>query len=165
MNPDGYTAQQDDAAPPSPIMPCQRCWIAIQLLDEADQPVPREAYWIRLPDGQIREGVLNDQGSVRIEPIPCGICQVRFPKTDAPSMNIVGKHIDTGWIAIQLIDEHRRPLENEPYKITLPDGSVLEGKLDKNGRARHNGIPNGQCRVLFPNLDATEFLQTANSGE
>jgi hypothetical protein len=158
MPPDAYTAQQGDSAPPPAILPCQKCWIAIQLLDEEDQPVPREPYWIRLPDGQILEGTLNDQGSVRIEPIPCGICRVRFPKADAPSMAVAGKYFNADWIAIQLLDEDQQPVEGEPYTITLPDGTTVKGKLDKQGKARHDGIPTGQCRVEFPGLGQGEFL-------
>jgi hypothetical protein len=157
---DPLAAQQSDAAPGSAIRPCPPCWISIQLLDEDERPVPREPYWIRLPDGQVREGTLNDQGSVRLDPVPCGTCLVRFPRADAPSVHQVGSRADAhrDWIIIRLRDEDGHPLDGQPYVLTLPDGSELNGTLDREGRARHDGIPKGQCKVTFPGLAPDEFL-------
>jgi hypothetical protein len=59
------------------------------------------------------------------------------------------------WIAIWLVDEYDNPVPNESYRITLPDGSTVEGTVDSDGHARHDGINFGQCTVTFPNLDQT----------
>lgn len=59
-----------------------RTWIEVQLLDELDQPVAGEKYAITLPGGRVIEGRLNDEGLVRLEGIPAGVCQVTFPKLD-----------------------------------------------------------------------------------
>jgi hypothetical protein len=57
------------------------------------------------------------------------------------------------WIAIQLVDEEGHAVPGEDYKVTLPDGTVVEGCLDTHGKAKINGIESGDCAVSFPNLD------------
>jgi len=57
------------------------------------------------------------------------------------------------WIEIELVDEENQPVPGEQYRIELPDGSVVEGSLDSQGKARRDGIPPGNCKVTFPNLD------------
>ena len=58
------------------------------------------------------------------------------------------------WIAIVLVDEHGNPVPREQYRIELPDGSVLEGRLDAKGRARQQDIDPGTCKISFPRLEA-----------
>ena len=60
---------------------------------------------------------------------------------------------DTAWIEILLLDMNDEPVPNEKYKIELPDGSTVQGKLDAQGLARHTGIKPGECKVTFPDLD------------
>lgn len=64
------------------------------------------------------------------------------------------------WIEIELIGEDDKPIPNEKYKIILPDGSVKEGQLDRDGWARVESDPRGDCEVTFPELDkeAWEFI-------
>lgn len=58
------------------------------------------------------------------------------------------------WIEIELVDEDKKPVPGERYRITLPDGTTLaEGTLDEKGRARVEGIDPGTCKVTFPDLD------------
>jgi uncharacterized protein (DUF2345 family) len=57
------------------------------------------------------------------------------------------------WISIQLLDEEGHAVPNEDYKITLPDGSTVEGTLDQHGRAKISGLDSGNCKVSFPDLD------------
>src|SRR5688572_6570770 len=65
------------------------------------------------------------------------------------------------WIEIELIGEDGKPIPNEKYKMTLPDGSEKEGTLDQNGWARVEGSEKGDCEVSFPELDqkAWEFIE------
>jgi len=63
------------------------------------------------------------------------------------------KKDELSWIEIELVDEDDEPVPGKVYKITLSDGSVIEGTLDGEGFARHDGIPKGTCKVTFPELD------------
>ncbi len=59
------------------------------------------------------------------------------------------------WIAIRLQDDHDppRPVPFARYTIKLPDGELRHGTLDKQGVARLDGIPAGECEVTFPDFD------------
>jgi hypothetical protein len=61
------------------IMPCEKTWIEVRLVDDKQRPVPGEAYRIVLPDSAIMEGSLDQDGRARIEGIIAGQCQVTFP--------------------------------------------------------------------------------------
>ena len=153
--------QQQDTQPPPAVKPCGGpCWIEIELLDEDDRGVAREPYWVKLPNGQIREGKLNDQGWVRFDNIPCGICIVRFPKSDRQFIQPAASYAagKTHWLEIVLLDEDKRPVAEASYSVTLPDNSIQEGKLDKKGYARLNGLPPGTCLVRFPEIDKSDFV-------
>jgi len=154
--------QQQSSAGPSAVAPCkQACWIEVQLLDSEDQPVPREPYWMQLPDRAVREGKLNDQGSVRFDGIPCGVCLVRFPRFDTqfnPASQETHASEQTGWLEIVLVDEANQPVPDEAYSVTLPDGSVHQGVLNSKGRTRLSGIPSGDCQVRFASLDRSDII-------
>lgn len=60
------------------------------------------------------------------------------------------------WIVIELIDDGN-PVPGEDFRITLPDGSIVEGSLDSHGKATIKGIDAGCCRVAFPNRDAKDW--------
>jgi type VI secretion system secreted protein VgrG len=76
-----------DAPPHDPASPENKTkthWIEIELVDEAGQPVPGEAYAIYLPDGTtVAEGTLDDKGRARVENIDPGTCRVTFPNLDS----------------------------------------------------------------------------------
>jgi uncharacterized protein (DUF2345 family) len=60
----------------------------------------------------------------------------------------------TTWIEIVLVGEDDQPVAGERYRITLPDGHVIEGRLDAKGEARVEDLDPGNCVVTFPRLDA-----------
>jgi len=156
-----FESQQQDSAPPPAVLGCHLlCWIEVELLDEQDRGVPREPYWIKLPDGSIREGKLNDQGWIRLDQIPCGECIVRFPRIDRQFVHPAASYPEnkTAWLEIELLDDSKRPIPEEPYTVTLPGGSVVSGTLDRQGRAKLNGIEPGTCLVRFPNIARQDFI-------
>lgn len=55
------------------------------------------------------------------------------------------------WIDIQLVSKDGKPIPGEAYRLTLANGTVIEGTLDENGRAGHEVIDPGQYTVDFPN--------------
>jgi hypothetical protein len=58
------------------------------------------------------------------------------------------------WIEIEMVDEDKKPVPGEAYRITMPDGeTVAEGTLDGKGFARVDGIDPGTCKITFPELD------------
>lgn len=63
-----------------------------------------------------------------------------------------GKAIHTDWIEIALYDSEGEPAVGVFYTIVLPDGRKVGGRLNKNGRARYDGIPSGECTVTFDGL-------------
>ena len=59
-----------------------RTWIEFQLLRADDTPAAGEEYRLKLPGGEIRSGSLDDDGVVRIDDIPAGVCEICFPRYD-----------------------------------------------------------------------------------
>ncbi|MFQ5498512.1 MAG: hypothetical protein ACE5FH_02465 [Candidatus Zixiibacteriota bacterium] len=56
------------------------------------------------------------------------------------------------WIEIKLVNQYGRPMPEEDYSLSLPDGTKRSGKLDKSGYAKEENIPPGQYEVEFSNL-------------
>lgn len=54
------------------------------------------------------------------------------------------------WIEIKLVDDAGKPVAGESVEITLSDKTLWSGSLDQNGFVRVDGIPSGQCEVVFP---------------
>jgi hypothetical protein len=61
------------------------------------------------------------------------------------------------WIEIELLDDSGQPVPGEAYQIELPDGRVVRGRLDSEGKARFRNIDPGTCQVSFPEIDAAEW--------
>lgn len=57
------------------------------------------------------------------------------------------------WIEIQLVDEDGAGIPGADYVIVTPDNERHSGVTGKNGIARLDDIPPGQCRITFPELD------------
>jgi uncharacterized protein (DUF2345 family) len=80
------------------------------------------------------------------------------PPTPTPaggSSPAAGDEPKKTWFEVKLEDVEGKPVAGEPYKVTLPDGTVSEGTLDDKGKARIDGIDPGSCKVTFPNMDKT----------
>ena len=58
-------------------------WIQVVMVDEDDVPMPGIRYRMRITDGSTREGTLDSAGSVRVNGIDPGTCEVTFPDLDA----------------------------------------------------------------------------------
>jgi hypothetical protein len=57
-------------------------WVEIRLLDTAGKPVGGVAFELKLPDGEVKSGKLDDSGIARFDQILPGQCEVRFPGLD-----------------------------------------------------------------------------------
>ncbi len=78
----GSSPDSSSEQSPQTISPEKKHWVAVQLVDENDRPVPGEDYQITLPDGSVIEGSLDSKGKARIEGIDDGTCKVTFPNRD-----------------------------------------------------------------------------------
>jgi hypothetical protein len=73
------------ASPNTRLMqPCpdKATWIEVVLLDQGGEVVPGEKYQIKLPDGSLMEGALDDKGKVRFDSIVPGQATISFPEID-----------------------------------------------------------------------------------
>ena len=71
---------------------------------------------------------------------------------------------DATWIEVQLVDMDQTPMPGEKYRIKLPDSSLMEGVLDKDGKVRFNNIVAGQADITFPEIDKNEWDAAAAGG-
>ena len=55
-------------------------WISVELKDAKGNPVPNEGYEVKASDGSISSGNLDEKGKAKVEGLPAGQCQVRFPR-------------------------------------------------------------------------------------
>ncbi len=63
----------------------------------------------------------------------------------------VGKK--TTWIALELVGEDDKPITGELYEVKVSDGRLYRGSTDHLGKGKVPGIPEGTCKICFPNLD------------
>jgi hypothetical protein len=62
--------------------------------------------------------------------------------------------VATHTLELHLVDAAGEPVAGEAYRVELPDGRVVEGRLDARGVALLTGIVGtGTCRVNFPSWD------------
>jgi hypothetical protein len=71
---------------------------------------------------------------------------------------------DATWIEVQLVDQDQNPVPGEKYHIKLPDSSIMEGALDKDGKVRFDNITAGQAEITFPDIDAREWGPPSGDG-
>ncbi len=57
-------------------------WIEIDLVDEDGKPVPGQAFSAKVGDGRLYRGTLDRNGHSRLEGLPAGQVEVRFPDLD-----------------------------------------------------------------------------------
>lgn len=152
------------AAPSEP--PPSRTWIEIELLGDDGRPVVEERYRIKLTDGSIRVGRLDNRGRARFDELDPGVCVVWFPDlsgevwgtaeaaADEPADEAAAQKEWRGktWVEIELLGEDDEPIPGERYELRLPSGRVETGRLDEFGSAFHDNIDPGTCSVSFPDL-------------
>ena len=68
---------------PPPRPQREKTWVEFQLVNRKGQPVAGARYRLKITDGSIREGKLNEKGSVRVPGIDPGVCEITFLEYDA----------------------------------------------------------------------------------
>jgi hypothetical protein len=74
-----------DGGPPdqrAPVTDQVKTWIEIRLVDQDGKPVSHQSYELKLPDGSMRKGTLDEDGRARYDGIDPGNCTVCFPDID-----------------------------------------------------------------------------------
>jgi len=66
-------------------------------------------------------------------------------------------------LRLLLLDAEERPVANEPYAATLPNGERVRGSLDEYGAAKVESAEAGKCVIEFPNRSAAD-VQHAGGG-
>jgi hypothetical protein len=103
--------------------------------------------------------VLDDllrTGRLRVRPVAA----LAFHNDPAPApapeyAPVENEIVEAHTVEIELVDVDGNPVPSEPYRITLPDGTVRTGTLDDRGKARITGIEQGgTCQVCFYQRDA-----------
>lgn len=74
--------QEGAAVPRRRTSPPPRTWIALELRDMAGKPVAHERFSIKLPDGTLHEGQLDDAGQAWFGDLNPGSCEIRWPDLD-----------------------------------------------------------------------------------
>jgi hypothetical protein len=95
-------------------------------------------------------------GRLRVRLIEAQVFHGEPVEAPAPEHEPVENEIvEAHTVEIDLVDADGNPVPGEPYRITLPDGTVKTGKLDDHGKARIVGIEQGgTCQVCFYKRDA-----------
>lgn len=71
--------------------------------------------------------------------------------------------VDKHWIEVQLLDDAGKPVAEEPYILTLPNGRLRRGHLSKEGILRLENLRDaGNCKIRFPLRDE-EVADVASS--
>lgn len=164
--------------PPPPDTKKRTHWIEIELLDEdTGEPVKGATYQIKLTDGKIYDGTLDDNGRARYDGIEAGTCYVWFPAIDGmvwnktvtaspdepepnppeePSTTGGPVHL-TGWIDVRLVDDAGKPIMGERFELQLTNGKIEYGVTDEDGGIFFDDIEIGTCQICFPDLDGESW--------
>jgi hypothetical protein len=66
------------------------------------------------------------------------------------------------YVEIELLGEDDRPVPGEEYRIALPDGRIVTGRLNVLGKAYVPDIADpGSCQISFPALDREAWAPLA----
>lgn len=163
--------QAAEESAPAEALTSTKTWIEIELLDMDGNPMRGEAYWIKLPDGTVYEGSLDEHGRAYFGELDPGSAEIRWPQRDGDA-TVEGRPTGQGevpagrdgtsagnrtgprdWVEIELLDMDDQPVPYERYWIKLPDGTVREGVLDASGRAYFDDLDTGQCVIRWLGRD------------
>ena len=54
---------------------------------------------------------------------------------------------------VMVVDSDGKPVPDVLYSVTTPDNRTQQGRVDKTGFARLDGLTAGTCTVTFPEVD------------
>jgi hypothetical protein len=74
------------------------------------------------------------------------------PEAAAPPAR-PAKPVKEGWVEIEVVDGDGKPVVGRAYRLELPDGRIIEGKLGSNGVIAVHAIDPGSVTLSFTDLD------------
>lgn len=61
------------------------------------------------------------------------------------------------FIEIILVDEVGSPVSDTAYELKMPDGQVVSGKTDRQGKCWAPQMPSGSCEFVVQGLDESSW--------
>ncbi|WP_448565358.1 contractile injection system protein, VgrG/Pvc8 family [Thalassotalea ganghwensis] len=120
-----------------------------------DGPV---SYDIKAPKKSAKPGQKSAPNIARITPLPFPQMKVLDGK---PRESAEAEQVAPA-IKLNYTYQDGEPVQHAPYKITLNDGTVIEGALDAQGQAEIAGVPQGAYRVVLGE-DTREYQPQDNT--
>jgi len=78
------------------------------------------------------------------------------PSTDPSNAEPQGP---LSWVGVELVDDAGKPVPDAAYKVKLTDGSVQDGTLGPDGKARIDGVKDGSVEIAFPDIHGDEWFK------
>jgi hypothetical protein len=138
--------------------------LTVTVIDAAKAPIAGASVRADGPFSSVAQS--DKKGEARFEDMPAGDYSVAVSWEGFENKNGAAKLTDGAkavltialasaktFLELSLADPHGAPLRRERYRITAPDGTVREGKLDEKGFAREEGLLVGKVEVTFLDLD------------
>lgn len=165
---DGQPARDSSSRPiGADGQPLLTPWLAIELVDEAGQPLVGASYVINQDDTVVHKGSLDQQGRARIDFLETGPYSLAFPDFDggdweltiAPAIEERPPEVaaKTAWLALALIGEDGQPAAAARYIVSRDDQVVREGTLDEQGQVHIQDLESGTYLLAFPDFDAADW--------
>ena len=100
-----------------------------------------------------------------VEPAAAKVAHVTPPDVPEAARPELVRGKDTGvvealdWIELVLVeaDHPEKPVPFALYRLETPDGRIMHGRLDENGRSLVSGIKSGECQVTWLQHDAKRY--------
>jgi len=116
--------------------------VAPDAAQDADDAQPGQVEQVKVFQ---RENQTGKYGAQQVQPYK--------KDDDGPSEDKKDEQKKTGWIEFVLVDDAGNPVAGEPYTVDMADGTQQGGSTGADGKIRYDGIPEGNCKLTFTQLD------------
>jgi hypothetical protein len=144
----------------------EKTFLDISLVDIEGVPLAGRGYKLQLPSGLTEQGKLGadahlrktniDPGTARLTLLPENGDLVEASKPTDQEAPAPPEEALT-FVEVKLVDDDGAPVPGQRYQVEFPDGRVETGTLDEDGAAFFEGVPQGDCEITFPDLDANAW--------
>jgi hypothetical protein len=76
---------------------------------------------------------------------------------EASTPSQIREMMEKAALEIHVVDLNQKPQDGLAFRIAMPDGGTVAGKLDKDGRGRAKSSTPGVFSVTFPDLDGADW--------